>query len=108
MPDAAEPSIVVDTWVVADGSQDEFVAALCQMFARLEQLDGFVRGTLLEGVDRTRFVTFARMRSAREREDAFLDPEIEAMMRRIGGIAHASPHAYSVVRRFGAGDSPDG
>jgi len=102
MREVAEASIIVDSWVVSDGSQSEFLTALDAMYARLEQLDGFLGGAVLEGVDRTRFVTYGRWRSAQDREAAFLDSEIDAMMRRIGGIARTNPHAYSVVRRFGS------
>ncbi len=102
MSGASEPSIVVDAWAVSDGSQDEFLAALTAMLERLSGLDGFEEGAIFEGVDRTRFVSYARLRSVRAREAAFLDPEIQAVMRRIDGIARPSPHVYSLVRRFGS------
>jgi len=101
MPDASEVSIVVDPWVVPDGSQDEFVPALVALMERLRDLDGFIDGQILEGVDPTRFVAWASFASARERDEAFIDSEVDGLLRRLGGIAHPAPQAYSVARRFG-------
>ena len=102
MPDAAESSIVVDAWLVQDGSQDELLQGLEAMLERLAELDGFIEGAILQGVDRTRFVTFARMRSAAAREAALLDGEIRSIARGLAGVARPGPHTYSVVRRFAA------
>jgi len=100
MPDREQPSIIVDAWLVPDGDQREFVAAMVGMFERLRGLEGFVQGEILEGVDPTRFVTYARMSSARAREAAMLDPEVQATMRRVGGIARPNPAAYRIAYRF--------
>lgn len=101
-PDAEQPWIVVDAWHVADGDQDEFVDALVALFSRLRQLDGFIEGEILRGVDPRRFVTYARMRSAGERDAAFLDSEVQRTMRAIRGIARPDPGAYKVFRTFTA------
>jgi hypothetical protein len=100
MAEIAEPSVIVDVWVVSDGSQEEFMQALVSLFDRLRVLEGFVDGQILKGVDPTLFVSYATMRSARERDAAFLDSEIRAMMRAIGGIARPRPHSFTIARRF--------
>jgi heme-degrading monooxygenase HmoA len=105
MPDAEQPSIIVDAWRVADGDQEEFVDALVGLFSRLRELDGFIDGEILRGVDPTRFVTYARMRSAGERDAAFIDSEMQGVLRTIRGIARPDPGAYTVLRKFKA-DEP--
>ena len=100
MSESAEPSIVVDVWVVTDGSQEEFMQALVGLFERLRALEGFVDGQILKGVDPTVFVSYATMRSARERDAALMDGEVRAMMRAIGGIARPTPRAYTIAHKF--------
>ena len=102
MPDAEQPSIIVDAWRVADGDQDEFIDALVVLFSRLRELDGFIEGEILRGVDPTRFVTYARMRSASERDAAFIDSGVRGVLRTIKGIARPDPGAYTMFRRFTA------
>jgi heme-degrading monooxygenase HmoA len=102
MPDAGEPSIVVDAWRVADGDQEEFIDTLVGLLSRLRELDGFIDGEILRGVDPTRFVTYARMRSASERDAAFIDSEVQGTLRTIRGIAQPDPGAYTVFRKFTA------
>ncbi len=100
MSETVEPSIIVDVWVVSDGSQEEFMDALVGVFERVSALEGFVGGGILKGVDPTAFVSYATMRSASERDAAFMDSEVTAMMRAIGGIARPTPHSYTIARRF--------
>ena len=100
MPETSERSIVVDVWLVSDGSQSEFMDALVALIERVRTLDGFVDGQILRGVDPTLFVSYVTMRSARDREAAFLDSEVREMLRAIGGLAHKSPHAYTGARTF--------
>jgi hypothetical protein len=100
VPESSDPSIVVDVWHVADGSQEEFMDALVALVERVRALEGFVDGQILKGVDPTLFVSYVTMRSAQDREAAFLDGEVQEMLRAIGGLARQSPHAYTVARRF--------
>jgi heme-degrading monooxygenase HmoA len=100
MPDVKQPLIVVDAWRVADGDQEKFIDALVGLFSRLRELEGFIDGEILRGVDPTRFVTYARMRSARERDAAFLDSEVQGGLRTIRRIARPDPGAYTVFRKF--------
>jgi heme-degrading monooxygenase HmoA len=102
MPDAEQPSIIVDAWRVADGDQEEFIDALVGLFSRLRKLDGFIDGEILRGVDATRFVTYTRMRSASERDAAFIDSELQGVLRTIRGIAQPDPGTYTVFRKFTA------
>lgn len=90
----------MDAWAVVDGSQQEFLDELTEMFNHLSELDGFLEGQILKGVDPTRFVTVARMRSAQAREAVMLDGQVQATLRRLGGIAHPNLAAYTVFRTF--------
>ncbi|HTW42650.1 MAG TPA: hypothetical protein VMD79_10080 [Solirubrobacteraceae bacterium] len=105
MPDIGENSIIVDAWTVEDGGQQEFLDALVGLFDRVRELDGFLEGAIFKGVDRTRVLTFARMRSERERDAAVLDSEVQARVRSLGGIAHPHLGAYSVFRTFAPPES---
>jgi hypothetical protein len=105
MTDHREVSIVVDPWIVRDGNQEEFVAALVALMERLQDLNGFAEGQILEGVDPTRFVSWASFTSAQARDEAFIDPQIDQLRRRLGGIAHPAAQAYTVARRFARNDS---
>ncbi len=102
MPDAEQPSIIVDAWRVADGDQEEFIDALVGLFSRLRELDGFIDGEILRGVDPGRFVTYARMRSASGRDAAFIDSEVQRALRTIRRIARPDPGTYTVFRKFTA------
>jgi heme-degrading monooxygenase HmoA len=102
MPDAEQPSIIVDAWRVADGDQEEFIDMLVGLFSRLRELDGFIDGEILRGVDPTRFVTYARMRSASDRDAAFIDSDVQGGLRAIREIARPDPGAYTVLRKFNA------
>jgi hypothetical protein len=100
MSDVAEQSIIIDLWTVPDGSRDEFMSGLVGLFERLRELDGFLDGQILKGVNPSMFVSYARMRSARERDAALIDPVVQAATRNIGGIVRPRPHAYTVARAF--------
>lgn len=100
MSEPRQESIIVDAWAVVDGNQQEFLDELTEMFNYLSELDGFLEGQILEGVDPTRFVTFTRMRSAQAREAVMLDGQVQATLRRLGGIAHPNLAAYTVFRTF--------
>jgi heme-degrading monooxygenase HmoA len=104
MPDAEQPSIIVDAWRVADGDQEKLIDALVALFSRLRELDGFIEGEILRGVDPTRFVTYARIRTASERDAAVIDGEVQRTLRTIRGIARPDPGAYTVFRTFTAAE----
>ena len=102
MPDPEQPAIIVDAWRVADGDQEQFADTLVGLLSRLRELDGFIDGEILRGVDPTRFVTFVRMRSARDRDAAFSDSEMRRSLRAIAGIARPDPGSYTLLRKFTA------
>lgn len=101
-PDAEPLSIIVDAWRVSDGHQEEFIDTLDELFSRLRELDGFIDGEILRGVDPMRFVTFARMRSASERDRAFADSKMHRTRRAIEQIARPDPGMYTSFRRYTA------
>jgi hypothetical protein len=104
MTDAEQPSIIVDAWRVADGSQEEFIDTLVGLFSHLRKLDGFIDGEILRGVNPTRFVTYTRMRSASERDAVLIDNEVQGVLRTIRRIAQPDPGGYTVLRKFTAED----
>jgi len=94
-------AVFVNAWVVTDGCQEEFVEAIDGLFKRARQLDGFLEGELLRGVNPTRFVSYARMRSERDRQRLLDDREFSARLQTAGQIARSDLHSYEVLRAYG-------
>jgi hypothetical protein len=92
--------MVVDSWVVPDGSQEEFTTALIALIARLQEVDALTEGQILRGVDPTRFLSWVRFVSAQARDRGYLDEQVGELRRRIGQIAGPRPHSYTVLQRF--------
>lgn len=105
MTDIEESSIIVDAWTVEDGSQEEFLDTLVALFERVRELDGFLEGAIFKGADATRFISWARMRSPRERGAAMIDSEVRARVRSVRGIAHPDLGAYTELRKFAPPES---
>jgi heme-degrading monooxygenase HmoA len=105
MTDIDESSVVVDAWTVEDGSQEEFLDTLVALFERVRELDGFLEGAIFRGADKTRFISWARMRSPRERDAAMIDSQVRARVRSISGIAHPDLGAYTMLRTFSPPES---
>lgn len=101
MSDTTEQVIVLDLWTVPEEVRDEFMAAVATMFERIGQLDGFIEGQILRGANPSLFATYARIRTAAERDAAMIDPEVQAVTRRLSEIAEPHPHTYTVARSFG-------
>jgi heme-degrading monooxygenase HmoA len=93
-------AIIVDAWVVPDGDQAEFVETIARLLDHLRGLDGFIEGELLQGVNPTRFVSYVRMRSARDRQHALDSSEVRSLMRAASHVASPDLHSYDVVRLF--------
>jgi|GEM_PF-2781543 len=106
MTDAKQPSIVVDVWTVADGDQQEFIDTIVALFERMRAFDGFIAGELLQGANTTHFVSFARMRSAQDRDRVVEDRDIRMALRNLGGIARPHLNYYSVLRSFHPAEPP--
>lgn len=110
MQSATEPTdddaLLVNCWHVSDGDQDELVELLNELFEYLRGLCGFVEGAVLRGVDPTRFVTYARMRSREDRQRARDDAAVSELLRAAGRIAMPDLHSYEVLRSFRARAHP--
>ncbi len=102
MSETPEQVIVLDLWTVPEEVRDEFMAAVATMFERIQELDGFIEGQILRGANPSLFATYARVRTAAERDAAMIDPEVQAVTRRLAEIAEPHPHAYTVARTFTA------
>ncbi len=100
MPQTPEQAIILDVWTVPEEDRDEFMGAIVEMFERLREMDGFIEGQILRGANPSLFATYARMRSAPERDAALIDSGLQAMMRRVRGIAEPKPHSYTVAQAF--------
>ena len=99
--DATGGALLVNVWVVSDGSQTEFVEAIAGLYEYLGSTEGFIGGALLAGVNSTRFISYARLRSPRDRQRLLEDDEVSARLRAMSRIARADLHSYAVLREFG-------
>ncbi len=99
--DATSGALLVNVWVVSDGSQTEFVEAIAGLYEYLGSTEGFIGGALLAGVNPTRFISYAQLRSSRDRQRLVEDDEVSARLRAISRIARADLHSYTVLREFG-------
>jgi heme-degrading monooxygenase HmoA len=97
---AQEPSITVNTWRVADGRQEELIALLLSAFEHMSKQDGFLLGRILQGIDHTRFVSYAHWRSPAERDRALDDRAVRTALRSAKAIAHPHLHNYELLRAF--------
>jgi hypothetical protein len=102
MSDSPDEVIVLDLWTVPEEDRDEFMDAMVTMFEQMRELDGFIEGQILRGANPSLFATYARVRTAAERDAAMIDPRIQAVLRRLREIAEPKPHAYTVARTFSA------
>ena len=100
MSETPEQVIVLDLWTVPEEDRDEFMDAMVAMFERIRVLDGFLEGQILRGANPSLFATYARVRTAAERDAAMIDPEVQAVTRRLRAIAEPRPHAYTVAQSF--------
>jgi heme-degrading monooxygenase HmoA len=94
-------AILVNAWVVSDGHQEEFVKTIEGLFEHIRTVAGFIEGALLQSANPTRFVSYARMRSAGDRQRLFEDSEVSARLRAARKIARDDLHSYDVLRAFG-------
>lgn len=99
--DATSGALLVNVWVVSDGSQTEFVEAIVGLYEYLRSTEGFIGGALLAGADPTRFISYARLRSSQDRQRLLADGEVSARLRAMSRIARADLGSYAVLREFG-------
>jgi heme-degrading monooxygenase HmoA len=104
MSEQTQGALIVNTWSVQDGLQDQFVAGLTDLFEHVRTVTGFLQGQILQGADTTRYISVVVMRSALERDRALEDPETRRRLRELRRIAHSDAHDYVPHRVFG----PDG
>lgn len=93
-------AFLVNAWVVRDGDQDEFVSLIEVLFDHLRTLEGFIEGAILRGVNPTRFVSYARMRSPQDRQRLFDDKEVSTLLRAVDAIADTDLHSYDILRSY--------
>ncbi len=92
-----EESLVIDDWAVPDGNQQELIAGLRGLYEHLRRRDGFIEGQIYESVDRTRVLSFARFRSAADRQRAFKDPAVGSAERALQKVACEHLHMYEPI-----------
>ncbi len=93
-------SVIIDVWTVPDGRQQEATDGFMALFEALRVLDGFLDGRLHASVDGTALLSYVRMRSAADRQNAENRPEIRAQTRALREIARPHPHVYELLRIF--------
>jgi heme-degrading monooxygenase HmoA len=93
-------AIILNSWVVMDGDQEEFVETMVRLLDHVRTLDGFIEGELLQSVNPTRFVSYVRMRSALARQHALNSSEVRTLMRAAAAFGRPDLHSYDVVRVF--------
>ncbi|MFZ1927460.1 MAG: hypothetical protein WAU42_15135 [Solirubrobacteraceae bacterium] len=93
-------ALIVNTWSVQDGLQDQFVVGLTDLFEHVRTVTGFLHGQILQGANTTRYVSVVMMRSALERDHALEDPEIRRRLRELRRIARDDAHDYVPLRVF--------
>jgi hypothetical protein len=96
----AADALIVNTWSVQDGLQDQFVAGLTELLEHVRRASGFLQGQILQGANATRYVSVVVMRSTLERDRALEDPEIRRRLRALRRIARADAHDYVSLRVF--------
>ena len=102
----AEPALIVNTWVVQDGAQEEFVGGLVELFEHLGGLPGFLGGQILQGSNPTRYISMATMGSGPERRSAIEEPKTRELLRSLRRMAHPDAESYTALRGFGPADGP--
>lgn len=93
-------ALLVNTWTVQDGLQDQFVAGLTDLLEHIRTLPGFSHGQLLQGANSTRYISIVVMRSTPERDSALEDPETRRRLRALRRIARPDVHGYVPLRVF--------
>ncbi len=95
-------ALIVNTWNVQDGLQDQFT----DLFEHVRTVSGFLSGQILQGVNTTRYISVVVMRTTLERDRALEEPETRRRLRELRGLARADAHSYVRLREFGpVGDS---
>jgi heme-degrading monooxygenase HmoA len=95
-----DAGLIVNAWSVQDGLQDQFVADLTDLLEHVRSVTGFVHGQILQGSNRTRYISVVVMRSTLERDRALEDHETRRRLRDLRRIARADVHDYVPLRQF--------
>ncbi len=100
MAEPPQESLVINVWMVPDGNQNDLIAGLRGMYEHLRGHEGFVEGQIFESVDRTHVLSYARFRSAADRQKAMTDPALGAAQRAMEAVARGHVHTYEPVALF--------
>jgi hypothetical protein len=93
-------ALIVNTWSVQDGLQDQFVAGLTDLLEHVRTMTGFLHAQILQGANTTRYISVVVMGSTLERDRALEDPETRRRLRKLRRIARADAHDYLPLRAF--------
>jgi hypothetical protein len=97
----AAGALIVNTWNVQDGLQDQFLAGLTDLFEHVRTVSGFLHGQILQGANTTRYISVVVMETTLERDRALEEPETRRRLRELRGFARADAHSYVPLREFG-------
>ncbi len=101
-----EESMMVDTMIVADGRQQEAIAAFEVLFAELREVAGFIDAQLFQSVDGTVLLSYAQLSSEQVRQAAERRPGVQAALRSLRAIGHTNAHTYRLILKARAGHEP--
>jgi len=88
-----QESVIVDTWVVRAGRQQELVDGLLGLFETLRLAEGFIDGGVYASRDGTKVLSYSRTRSAADQQS---DRRLEDIRKRLQALdAIAVPHRDS-------------
>ena len=80
LPQKGQESVIVDTWVVRAGRQQELVDGLLGLFETLRLAEGFIDGGVYASRDGTKVLSYSRTRSAADQQS---DRRLEEIRKRL-------------------------
>ncbi len=95
-----QESLVVDVWTVGGDRQEELLDGLLKLIERFRSSEGFVEARVLKGSRGTAVLSYLRMRSAADLQRLEQDPESQAGLKELQGIARPHRDFYDIAWVF--------
>jgi hypothetical protein len=103
----AEPeSVVIDVWTAPSGRQEEVIDRLRVLFEQFQNMAGFIDGRVHASLDGTKVVSYSRMRSAVDRQDAEQQEQICEQLQALESIARPHRDDYELAWVFSPPPEP--
>lgn len=91
---STQESVIIDTWTVPSGRQEELINELLAAFEQFRLIDGFIEGGVLANGDDTKVASYVRMRSTTDSERAAEHQELRERMNALTAIGSSHADAY--------------